>query len=67
MSDLITTLCSKLIQSDDDGAEARPTAAELRSAIRRRLERVRKNAFNAFDAAVCNPQATAHDQGHQEE
>jgi hypothetical protein len=37
-------LCTRLVAEDDPG-EIRPVAAQLQSAIRERVERVRENAF----------------------
>jgi len=44
MRDQITELCNRLVRTDDPG-ELRPVAAELQSAIRERVDRVRENAF----------------------
>jgi len=44
MHDLITELCTKLLQAEET-AELQPVAAQLRNAIRRRLESVRNHAI----------------------
>ena len=67
MRDEITWLCRRLVSAEDPGELVR-VGAELQSAIRHRMERVREEATNAFDGVMLRkPQRGLRPRQIQEE
>jgi hypothetical protein len=66
VQDKITKLCTRLV-AEDDPNELRPVAAQLQSAIRERVERVRENALTvALVDQIVGWEVLAAEQGISE-
>jgi hypothetical protein len=66
VQDKITKLCIRLV-AEDDPSELRPVAAQLQSAIRERVERVRENALTvALVDQIVGWEVLAAEQGISE-
>ena len=65
MQDKITQLCSRFL-AEDDPDEFQPVAIQLQSAIRERVERVRRNALEVALEQLVGRQALVSAQGIKE-